>query len=101
MQERALKLGFPNPVGWLGYVFGNTLFVKSAEYQPDAVYYNQGSSSECYCNPRFLELETLGPRTLIMSGEKVTHRETWALYAPIDFILNENDVRTLVESLEL
>ena len=101
MQEGALKLGFPNPVGWLGYVHGNTLFVKSAEYQPDVVYYDQGSSSECYCNPRFLELETLGPRTIISPGEVVTHRETWALYAPIDFTLNENDVRTLAESLEL
>ena len=101
MQEGALKLGFPNPVGWLGYVYGNTLFVKRAEYQPDAVYFDQGSSSECYCNPRFLELETLGPRTVISSGDLVMHRETWAHFTAIDFTLNEDDVRKLVESLEL
>jgi hypothetical protein len=101
LQTGSLKLGFPNPVGWLGYVLGNTLFVKSAEYKPEASYFDQGSSSECYCNPRFLELETLGPRTLISPDEVVTHRETWALYEPIDFTLDQNAVRTLVESLEI
>lgn len=101
MQEGAIKLGFPNPEGWLGYVLGNTLFVKSAEYQPDAFYYDQGSSSECYCNPRLLELETLGPRTHISPGEAVTHRETWSLFAPIDFTLDEDVVEMLVESLEI
>ncbi len=101
MQEGALKLGFPNPVGWLGYVLGNTLFVKSAEYQLDASYFDRGSSGECYCNPLFLELETLGPRKLIPPGEMVTHRETWALYGPIDFKLDENAVHKLVESLAI
>jgi hypothetical protein len=101
MQEGALKLGFPNPVGWLGYVLGNTLFVVSAEYKPDASYFDRGSSSECYCNPHFLELETLGPRELLSPGENLTHRETWALYEPIDFILDQDSVRMLVESLEI
>jgi hypothetical protein len=101
MQEGALKLGFPNPLGWLGYVLGNTLFVKGVEYQSDEFYYDQGSSSECYCNPRLLELETLGPRTCISPGEAVTHRETWSLFTPIDFTLDEDAVMLLVESLEI
>ncbi len=77
MQEGALKIGFPNPDGWLAYAVDDTLFVKQAAYQPDATYYDRGSSSECYCNPRFLELETLGPRTRLAPGESVSHRETW------------------------
>jgi hypothetical protein len=101
MQEGALKLGFPNLVGWLGYVLGNILLVKSAEYQPEGIYYDQGSSSECYCNPRLLELETLGPRTRISPGEVVTHCETWTLFTPIDFTLDEDAVGTLAESLEI
>jgi hypothetical protein len=83
MQEGALKIGFPNPDGWLAYVVDDTLFVKWAAYQPDANYFDRGSSSECYCNPRFLELETLGLRTTLAPGESVSHRETWTIRAGV------------------
>jgi len=101
MQSGALKVGFPNPAGWLGYALGDTLFVKHAPYQPAAVYFDRGSSSECYCNPRFLELETLGPRTSLAPGESVTHRETWALYAGVSFRPDETAVQELVDKLGL
>jgi hypothetical protein len=80
MQDGALKLGFPNPEGWLAYRVDDTLFVKHALYQPGADYCDRGSSSECYCNPRFLELETLGPRTTLAPGQSVTHQEVWTLH---------------------
>jgi hypothetical protein len=83
MQEGALKIGYPNPAGWLAYIVDDTLFVKQAAYQPGEDYYDRGSSSECYCNPRFLELETLGPRTLLAPGETVGHRETWVVRAGV------------------
>lgn len=101
MQSGALKIGFPNPAGWLGYAVEGTLFVKHAAYQPDATYFDRGSSSECYCNPRFLELETLGPRTTLASGESVTHRETWAIYAGVTVRRGEAAVQELVDQLEL
>jgi hypothetical protein len=83
MQEGALKIGFPNPTGWLAYVVDDTLFVKRAAYHAGADYFDRGSSSECYCNPRFLELETLGPRTMLGPGESVSHRETWTIRAGV------------------
>ena len=101
MESGALKLGFPNPAGWIGYVLGDTLFVKHAVYQPDAPYFDRGSSSECYCNPRFLELETLGPRTTLGPGESVTHRETWAIYAGVTVRPDEAAAHELVDQLEL
>ncbi len=101
VQSGALKIGFPNPAGWLGYALGDTLFVKHAPYQPDAVYFDRGSSSECYCNPRFLELETLGPRITLAPGESVTHRETWALYAGVSFRPDETAVQELADELGL
>ncbi len=101
MESGALKIGFPNPIGWLGYALDDTLFVKHAAYRPDAAYFDRGSSSECYCNPRFLELETLGPRTTLASGESVTHRETWAIYAGVTVRRDEAAVQERVDQLEL
>jgi hypothetical protein len=99
MQSGALKIGFPNPAGWLAYFVEDTLFVKHAAYQPEAPYFDRGSSSECYCNPRFLELETLGPRTKLAPGASVTHRETWTLYSGMPFRADEAAMQELVDEL--
>ena len=94
MQDGALKIGFPNPAGWLAYIVDGTLFVKQAAYQPDAAYFDRGSSSECYCNPRFLELETLGPRTTLSPGGSVSHREMWTVRP--DVSIQDRDLSDLV-----
>ncbi len=101
LQQDALKLGFPNRDGWLGYILEDTLFVKHAEYQPGASYYDNGSSSECYCNPQFLELETLGPRTTLSPGDSVSYRERWRIYPQVAFSPDEDALQALVESLKL
>lgn len=95
------KLGFPNPRGWLAYHRRGTLFVKQAHFDRQADYVDAGSSSQCYCDSRFLELETLGPRTTIAPGDSVTHREVWRVYAGIDVELTEPQVDTLVDQLDL
>jgi hypothetical protein len=100
-QSGALKIGFPNPIGWLAYAVDDTLFVKYAEYRPQAAYFDRESSSECYCNPRFLELETLGPRTTLAPGASVTHRETWVVYAGVSVQADEVAVEKLVKELGL
>jgi hypothetical protein len=101
MRDGALKIGFPNPAGWLAYVVDETLFVKYARYHPQSAYFDRESSSECYCNPRFLELETLGPRTTLSPGESITHREMWALFAGVSLQANELAVEQLVNKLGL
>lgn len=85
MTQGALKLGFPNPAGWLAYHWRGSLFVKSAVFDPQATYFDQGASSQCYCDHRFLELETLAPRTLIPPGGSATHREVWRLFPDVPF----------------
>ncbi len=97
MDDGALKIGFPNPRGWLAYWNDGTLFVKRADYSPRAPYYDFGSSSECYCNPQFLELETLGPSITLQPGAKVEHRETWHAYAGIDW---PKDPRELIAFID-
>lgn len=101
MKEKVFKIGFPNLRGWLAYWHAGTLFVKRAAYDPQAVYYDFNSSSECYCNHRFLELETLAPISTLEPGASVTHAETWELYTNVDFPADEAGAQSLVEKLGL
>jgi hypothetical protein len=80
LTQGKVKFGFPNPAGWLGYWREGTLFVKRAEFDPGADYADMGSSSQCYCDARFLELETLGPAVQLESGQTVEHTEVWSVY---------------------
>jgi hypothetical protein len=95
------KVGFSNPRGWLAYWINGVLFVKHAQYQTQATYYDYGSSSECYCNDKFLELETLAPIGTIAPGGTASHVEIWNLYKDIERPQNEKEVQELVERLGL
>lgn len=95
------KVGFSNPRGWLAYWLNGVLFVKHADYQAQESYYDFGSSSECYCNDQFLELETLAPMSTITPNSTVTHVETWSLHKDIERPNDERDVRALVARLGL
>jgi len=83
MQEGSQKVGFTNPAGWLAYWVEGTLFVKRAAYDPKAAYFDFGSPSQCYCNPHFIELETLAPITKLGPGESVEHVEQWQVYEDV------------------
>ena len=95
------KIGFPNPRGWQAYWWNSTLFVKHAEYQAQAEYYDYGSSSESYCNDQFIELETVAPIGRIPPGGTAIHTETWNLYKDIERPQSEADAQVLVEKLGL
>ena len=101
LESGAVKLGFPNPRGWLGYWLDGTLFAKKAGFDPTTNYYDFGSSSECYCDHRFLELETLAPKKSIPLNGSVSHTETWELFEDIDFSPDETAFQALVEDLGL
>jgi len=99
--KSAFKIGFPNPRGWQAYWLNGTLFVKHADYNAQAEYYDSGSSSESYCNDKFIELETLAPITKIAPGATATHVETWNLYKNIECPQNENEAQALADTLGL
>ena len=99
--ESPFKVGFPNPRGWIGYWRNGVLFVKRAPYDANAEYYDFGSSSECYCNDQFLELETLAPISTIEPGETVSHVEMWELYRNVDRPENEKEAQIIVDKLGL
>jgi hypothetical protein len=99
--QSAFKIGYPNPRGWLAYWLNRTLFVKRAAFDRQARYYDYGSSSECYCNDRFIELETLAPVATIVPGASVAHTETWELYNDIPYPENEDTAQAIIEKLRL
>lgn len=99
MENEAFKMGWANPSGWLGYWIDGTLFVKEAVYQDGADYFDFGSSSECYCDDHFLELETLGPRTTLPPGESVTHREVWRVFPNVMLAAEETAVTNQLSQL--
>jgi hypothetical protein len=99
--ESPFKVGFPNPRGWLAYWNRGILFVKRAAYNPQADYYDFGSSSECYCNDRFLELETLSPISPVEPGDSLTHREEWTLHSLESLPSGEKALESVLASVGL
>jgi hypothetical protein len=97
MAQGMLKIGFANPRGWLAYWLEGTLFIKRAAYHPGRDYYDFGSSSECYCNSQFLELETLGPVTIIEPGESAVHIETWEVVTGVPWPENPQNILDWIE----
>ena len=95
------KVGFPNPRGWLAYWLEDTLFVKRAAFDARATYYDFGSSSECYCNDKFLELETLAPIHRLEPGGSAEHVETWDVYAGVDYPADEDAAQAIADKLGL
>lgn len=80
IEEGALKLGAPNPLGWMAYATEDLLFVKRSEYREEAAYLDRRASSQIYCNPFFIELETLAPLQTLPPGESANHKEIWEVY---------------------
>ncbi len=99
MTAGKLKIGWANTEGWLAYWVDGVLFVKEVAYQHDGEYVDFGSSSECFCNEQFLELETLAPRTMIEPGATVSHREVWRLYTPVLPKMTETAVAEMIAAI--
>ena len=79
VKEDPLKIGVANNQQWMAYSIGNVLFIK---YSPDPGFdcsLDMGAARQCYCNGKFLELETLGMYSNFKPGEIITHREVWRL----------------------
>lgn len=95
----ALKLGYYNPHGWSGYYLDGVLFVKHHASPAGMRYPDNGCNSECYCNDKFVELESLGPMNSLDPGRTVVHSETWELHATLDVLSIPKDVQQLVSQI--
>jgi hypothetical protein len=95
------KIGVSNPQGWLAYLLGDVLFVKSFTPQPDLPHPDNGCDTEVYCNDQFIELETLGVLQVMQPGQTATHTETWQVYTGVKFPPTLDGVRGMVKALGL
>lgn len=82
--NHAMKLGYFNPHGWLGYVYEDVVFLKRYGVRSDEEYPDYGCNSEVYANFRAVELESLGPLVELAPGQNVVHTETWEVYKAAD-----------------
>lgn len=80
----ALKIGYSNPHGWVGYWVNGILFRKSFDIDINAAYPDRGCNTECYASSLLIELEALGPLKTVAPGESVTLTETWEVFQSLD-----------------
>lgn len=85
--RNALKIGIPNRQNWIGYVFEDALFIKYSKNFNKICKLDLGAAAQCYCNNKFIELETLGNLVTLNPGRVIKHREIWHLLkAPFNSI---------------
>ncbi len=73
------KIGALNTLGWLAYELNGEVFLKRFPFFAGEPYPDMGSNCELYTEPGFLELESLGPLTVLAPGETALHTEAWRL----------------------
>ncbi len=83
-----VKIGYYNPSGWMAYWLDGTLFRKSSDVRLGEKYPDGGCNAEVFCSDKFVELESLGPQTIIEPGSGVTLIEKWEIFSTltVDFI---------------
>lgn len=92
-QAEPQKIGLSCPAGWAGYWRDGQLFVKRFVPHPHGRYPDLGSMVELFTDNRILEVETLGPLTLVEPQDSVEHVETWALFQMVPAVENEADIQ--------
>lgn len=74
------KIGAGNAQGWLGYLRGRDLFLKTFPYDPAVRYPDRGSNCQIYTQGGYCELESLGPLVRLAPNESTGHTERWTLH---------------------
>ncbi len=86
------KIGMFNSEGWAAYQLEDMAFIKFFSAHPDAGYPDLNSNLETFTNNEFLELETLGPLSMVEPGQTISHTEDWYLYGGVSPVKNDADV---------
>lgn len=95
------KVGTFASAGWLGYLRDGVMLVKRVDVTPDADYPDMGCNAEVYSGDRFIEVESLGPLTVLEPGGAVTHEERWTLHTGLGVEATPEGARAAVEQIGL
>lgn len=90
--ERRCKIGLSALDGWVCYVLDGVMFAKHFVTDEDLEYPDWGASVELFTNDEILEVETLGPLTLLEPGESLEHVEEWSLVTGLALDASEQSV---------
>ena len=96
--QRRCKYGLNAEDGWVCYLLNGDMFVKRFDFQPDAEYPDWGAATELFTNDEILEVETLGPLTLLEPGETVEHVERWYVFGGVEIDDSEASIDDAVMS---
>jgi hypothetical protein len=92
------KIGLAHRMGWIGYLNGETLFVKRFGYEDGKTYPDNGVNLETFTNEDMLEMESLGPMTKLPPGKTVEHTEHWELIGNVAAFEDEGGIDRNVRS---
>ena len=79
---KSTKVGAFDSNGWLAALYaGNIVFAERFSCLRRGPYLDSGANAEVYTNPRpsYIEMETLGPGSVIAPGRSITRTVTWTL----------------------
>ena len=74
------KAGLAFRERWIAYHRGDSLFLKTIEFEEGATYPDLGCNFETFTNEEMLEVEALGPLVELAPGESTSHTEQWQLF---------------------
>lgn len=98
--EQAFKIGNYNLHGWVACLLGKALFVKRFSVDETQRYPDMDCNVEAYVKDSCIELETLGPLTMLKPREFVTLEETWEVTMG-EYLPTLENARTISEQLSL
>lgn len=89
-RSNSQKLGLRNKEGWCAHLVDDLLFVKRFTHDERAEYPDYGVNTELYTEGGFQELELLGPRRVVATGDALTLIEEWHLFTDLGIATPDN-----------
>lgn len=74
------KIGLTHREKWVGYLLGDSLFIKTFAHEPGANYPDGGCNFETFTDEKMLEIESLGPLVNLEPGASSSHVENWFVF---------------------
>jgi hypothetical protein len=93
-----VKIGYFNPMGWMAYLLGGTLFRKTFEVNRGENFPDGGCNAEVFSSDKFVELESLGPLKILEPGSGTSLVERWELFNSLNVQFIPPEIREEINS---